>query len=384
MANFADVTPGVLTWARKAQKLSEGDLAARIGVHKNQITKWELDKNKPTFNQAQDLAQALRIPFGYLFLSEPPKLEDPLPDLRTRRNKRPKQISSNLREVVYGVLDIQDWYREYRLEYEGAELPFVASMTIKDDPKFVAERIRTRLSLTPELRESVSTPSKYLSALVETAERAGILVMQSGVVGNNNTRALSVDEFQGFVSVDRHAPIMFINARDYVNARIFTFAHELAHIWVGTSGVLSPDEAEIAAPKTNLETFCNSIAAEVLVPEKEFLAEFQFHDGSMSLLANHFKVSQLVILRRLYELNKIEYPEFSRRLHGLLKLLKPAKKGKGGGVSYPELVSSRHSPTFMDSVIKDVRSGGTMIRDAARLLHMETPTFHRIAEVGEY
>jgi Zn-dependent peptidase ImmA (M78 family)/DNA-binding XRE family transcriptional regulator len=383
MANLADVTPSVLTWARKAQKLSAADLAAKVGVHENQITKWELSKTKPTFNQAQDLAQHLRIPFGYLFLSEPPKLEDPLPDLRTRQNRRPKRISANLREVVYGVLDIQDWYREYRLEYEAAELPFVASMTIDDDPKVVAESIRARLSLTPALRESVNAPSKYLTALVDTAERAGILVMQSGVVGNNNTRSLSVDEFQGFVAVDRYAPVMFINTRDYVNARIFTFAHELAHIWIGTSGVLNPDEAEIASPKTNLETFCNSIAAEVLVPKDEFLAVFSLLEGSMSQLANHFKVSQLVILRRLFELNKIELPEFSRRLHGLLKMLKP-KKSRGGGVNYPELVSWRHSTTFMDSVIKDVRSGGTMIRDAARLLHMETPTFHRIAEVGEY
>jgi len=63
---------------------------------------------------------------------------------------------------------------------------------------------------------------------------------------------------------------------------------------------------------------------------------------------------------------------------------KKKKKRKGGPPDYLFNVATRHSPTFTDSIIKDVRIGGTLVRDGASLLHMRTPTFSRMVESGEY
>jgi Zn-dependent peptidase ImmA (M78 family) len=167
----------------------------------------------------------------------------------------------------------------------------------------LAVPIKETLGIGPEMRATIRTLNAYLTALTERVESKGILVMQSGIVGNDNRKTLSVDEFQGFVVADDIAPIVFINAKDYVAARIFTLAHELAHIWVGKSGILNPDEGDIRTRTPDTELFCNAVAAEVLVPQAEFLEAFETRNGSLIDLAMHFRVSRIVILRRAFELS---------------------------------------------------------------------------------
>jgi len=389
MPNTAPVKPAIIKWARGIHKLTQAGLAEKVNVHENQIAKWESGKTQPTLAQAETLARKLRIPYGYLFLSTPPPLEDPLPDLRTRRNRRPKRLSVNAREAVYGVLDIQDWYREYRLEYDQQKLPFVGKFRLTDDPKLIAQDIRSTLGIDVELRASIRTINAYVTAVGAQAESKGVLMMQSGIVGNNQSRPLSVDEFQGFVVADEIVPIIFINSRDYIAARIFTLAHELAHLWVGKSGIVNPNEG-VTEQQRNLdlpdtERVCNVVATEILVPEAEFLSAYEGYEGSLNQLSAHFRVSRIVILRRSHELALITSDEFFARYYGLQRTMeKKKKKRKGGPPDYLFNVATRHSPTFTDSIIKDVRIGGTLVRDGASLLHMRTPTFSRMVESGEY
>ena len=54
---------------------------------------------------------------------------------------------------------------------------------------------------------------------------------------------------------------------------MFTLAHELAHVFVGATGVSNVD----ATPSSShdAERFCNSAAAEFLVSEKELTARWK-------------------------------------------------------------------------------------------------------------
>ena len=237
MATLAPIKPHILIWARELNNLSQSELAEKIKVHENVIEKWESAQTMPTYKQSEDLARVLRIPHGYLFLSTTPKLEDPLPDLRTLKDQPVTVISVDLREVLYSVLDIQDWYREYRLEFGAEKLPFVASYGLNSDPQEIARSMSRTLGINAQTRASVNTWSKYLTKLTECAESAGVLVMHSGVVGNSKKRKLDVEEFEGFVAVDDLAPVIFINSNDYIAARTFTLAHELATS--GSAGALS-------------------------------------------------------------------------------------------------------------------------------------------------
>ncbi|GIV50096.1 MAG: hypothetical protein KatS3mg038_0617 [Candidatus Kapaibacterium sp.] len=132
----------------------------------------------------------------------------------------------------------------------------------------------------------------------EKAEAAGILVVTSGVVGNNTQRKLSVEEFRGFVLVDEYAPLVFINSADGKAAQMFTLAHELAHVWVGESAAFDLRNLQPATNK--LEQTCNRIAAEFLVPEnslRAFWSKAQQDPRPFQAIARHFKVSEIVAAR---------------------------------------------------------------------------------------
>ena len=70
-----------------------GELAARLNVKIEAIDAWEAGERRPTFRQAQRFAQALYVPFGYLYLPEPPVEELPLADFRTIPGQIPQRPS---------------------------------------------------------------------------------------------------------------------------------------------------------------------------------------------------------------------------------------------------------------------------------------------------
>jgi Zn-dependent peptidase ImmA (M78 family)/transcriptional regulator with XRE-family HTH domain len=367
--NLAYITPELITWAINRSGISYTRLEKSLGVNRNEIIEWEQGDSQPPFNKAVELATALRIPFGYLFLNSPPSIEIPLPDLRTLPQSEPNEPSVDFLELLYSVLAKQEWYREYAEEHGAEKLAFVSSYNINDDPKRVASNIGEILAFNG-LRETADSWSDYLTLLSASAESAGILVMRSGVVGNDTTRALSVKEFQGFAITDEIAPLVFVNSRDYRSAQIFTLAHELAHIWVGTSGISNPDETDTVKGNNRVEEFCNDVAVEVLVPEFEFQRIWR-ERIPLQTLARHFWVSSFVILRRAYELKKISRSEFFILLEQERAKLKTAQPT--GGNYYRNLLA-RHGARFTDALIEDVRRGGTVFRDAARLLNLKVPT----------
>ena len=80
MTSLALINPKILTWARQRAGLSEDVLAEKTHVKVERVISWEEGTNKPTFNQAQKLAQITHTPFGYFFLLQPPEEKLPIPD----------------------------------------------------------------------------------------------------------------------------------------------------------------------------------------------------------------------------------------------------------------------------------------------------------------
>jgi Zn-dependent peptidase ImmA (M78 family)/DNA-binding XRE family transcriptional regulator len=360
----ARVTPKLLHWARERAQLSPFDLAKKLPVKPEQITAWENGEKLPTFKQAQKLALATHVPFGFLFLKQPPQEKLPIPDLRTIGSQALSEPSPELRDTVQDVLRKQTWYIDH-LKQDGAQpLAFIGQFSSNSPVKDVVTDMRRVLGIEPH-----NIPKQwetYFRLLVSAAEQAGILVMRSGIVGNNTHRKLDVEEFRGFALIDPLAPAVFINSADAPSAHLFTLVHELAHLWIG-----QVDGTE--------ERFCNAVAGEFLAPETLF---FQYWDKdadwqhNIDQLAGEFHISPLATARRAMDLGKIT-PDQYRALYKTL--LENFQRQDGSGGSFYRNVQTKNSSRFSRAVVAETLGGRLLLRDAGKLLGISPDKIQKYA-----
>lgn len=358
-----DIKPELLRWARERAGLETDALAHRFP----KLAAWEQGTVTPTLKQVEDFAKATHTPVGFLFLQQPPVEEIPIPDFRTIRNKAISRPSPDLLDMIYVCQQRQEWYRDFARSERSSPLSFVGSASLSSSVESTAGIMRHALGFDLEQRRRIPTWSDALRLFIGQADEAGIMVMCSGVVLNNNTRVLDPEEFRGFALSDSHAPLVFINGADTKAAQMFTLAHELAHIWLGQSAV--SDAQALLVPEHQVERWCNNVAAELLVPLAVLKQEY---DRSLNLrasldrLARRFKVSTLVILRRIHDAGGLTREEFWREYEKELKRLLAISKKSGGNFYLTQ--AARVSKRFARALVISTLEGQTLHRDAFRML----------------
>ncbi len=367
------INSDIIVWAASRADMTAEDVSEKLRVATDQVISWFEGVDQPSFAQAQKLAKCLHIPFGFLYLRRPPAEDLPIPDLRTVGGDPTTNLDHNFRDLLKDILFKRDWYRDFCIEIDGDELPFVSSFSLKDSPVEIARDMKRVLFRDEDFDlKSVSTWETYLSLLMKKSEDAGIWVMRNGVVGNNTSRGLSVSQFRGFAISDKIIPLIFINGADAKAAQIFTLAHELAHIWLGESGISNVriGETDYGTHRA-LEQRCNQIAAEFLVPASELVARWsEMNQAGASIDANarHFRVSRIVIARRAYDLGLIKEDEYKR--YYAVETRKWDEDGGSGGDFYKTL-PVRNGGRFTNSVVNEAVSGRLLLRQAAALLNTQ-------------
>ncbi len=369
------LNPDVLRWARERAGRSLRDLATAFP----NLDEWERGESIPTLKQLERFAKTVHAPIGYLFLPTPPVESPPIPDFRTIGNAHRDRLSPDLLDTIYVCQQRQEWYHDYARSQGERPLDFVGSATIRDDIAATAARIRRALGFDIQERRDLPTWTEALRRFIEQAESIGILVMCSGVVLNNNRRHLDPDEFRGFAMADDLAPLVFINGADTKAAQMFTLAHELAHIWLGQSAI--SDAQARSTPDTDIELWCNRVAAEILVPISTLKAEFDDSvdlDVEMKRLARFFKVSTLVILRRFHDAGKLGREAFWEAYDVETRRLQDRPRPPGGDFYLTEAV--RVSKRFARALVTSTLEGQTLHRDAFRMLGLSK--FETFQELG--
>ncbi len=371
------VSNTLLTWARERSRLARDELASRFPA----LPAWEAGTKQPTLKQLERFAQATHTPIGYMFLAEPPEEPLPVPDFRTIGDTEIGHASPDLLDTVYQCQQRQEWYRDYARVRRESPVSFVGTFTVGMDIVEAAEQMSAVLSFAPG--ERGTTWSEAFRRLIEEADDHGVLVMVSGIVGSNTHRKLDPQEFRGFALADELAPVMFVNGSDTKAAQIFTLAHELVHIWLGESAVDDPEMS--ASPSHSTERWCNEVAAEFLLPatalrgvsvERDDLTE------ELERLARQFKVSTLVVLRRLFDIGyftllqyRSAYADERERILAIVD----ERSGSGGGNFYntqPVRVSKRFARALIESTLE----GQTLHRDAFQMLGFKkVSTFNELA-----
>ncbi|MCL4395710.1 MAG: XRE family transcriptional regulator [Chloroflexi bacterium] len=358
----APINPEMLRWARERARRTPQDLAGQFP----KVDRWERGEEQPTLKLLERFAKTVHVPVGYLFLPQPPVETVPIPDFRAGASVRARP-SPELLETVYVCQQRQEWYRDFARSTGEDPLAFVGSARVGDDVEQTAGVIRSALDFDLAERRQMPTWTEALRRFIEQSDAVGILVMCNGVVGNNNRRHLDPDEFRGFAMADDLAPLVFINGADTKAAQMFTLAHELAHVWIGQSAVSDANAASM--PDHRIERWCNQVAAELLVPLRQLRAEYR--DGTelqseMGRLARRFKVSTLVILRRIHDANKITLEEMRAEYEAELERIRAIKRPSGGDFYLTQ--GARLSKRFARAVVVSTLEGQTLYRDAFRML----------------
>jgi Zn-dependent peptidase ImmA (M78 family) len=361
-----DVEPDLLDWVVDRAGMTPEILNKSFP----DFVRWKTGRKKPTFKQLEKFAKATHAPLGYFFLAEPPEEYLPIPDFRTMGNAAIARPTPDLLDVLHMCQLRQDWYKAFIVARDSDPLPFVGSASRNSPIDQVADEIRGALRFDLGQRGEFRNWEAAYRQLIDSAEDIGVLVMISGIVESNTHRVLNPEEFRGFALSDHLAPVIFVNGADSKAAQIFTLVHELAHIWLGESAL--SDARMVGSVDNQSEKWCNSVAAQVLIPLSVLRGAFRGVASTEELqrLARIYRVSTLMVLKRIYDAGFLSREEYSARysaeLDRVLEIVE-LQRAKPGG-NYYRTQPLRLSRQFARAVIVDTLEGGTLHRDAYGLL----------------
>lgn len=368
MATRVAVSPAVLDWALE---VSSTDIES---VHNRfRVSDWSRSEGHPTVNQLEDFAAATGVPFGLLLLTDPPQWTLPIHDFRDGFGRR-SLPSANLMAVLDAAQMRQDWYREYAIEAGAGPLAFVGAAA-DSGVEEAASLIRSALNFEVVDRRGNWTQTRR--QLLRSFEALGGLTIATSMVANNTHRMLDPEEFRGFALVDEIAPLIFVNTGQTMNGQIFTIAHEIAHVWLGASGIGSEDIRGTAATAT--ERWCNAVASEVLVPQDDLRQRFQpvaelDNVALLEELAAQFRCGTLVVLQAIHRTGLREYQDFDAvydtEVSRLQQLVRDSD-GQSGGDFYnnqPFRIGERLSY----AIAAEMLAGRTSPRDAMGLMGLKS------------
>ena len=375
--NRVGIEPELLRWAIERSGRSPKYLQKRFP----KLDAWEQGTELPTFRQLEAFAKATYAPIGYLFLQEPPREELEVTDFRTIANVEVSRPTPDLLDILHLCQQRQDWYKDEVRAAGEPPLEFVGSLDTSMEVTLAGAYLRDALGFDVEDRRGMSTWSEALRQFIHQADDIGILVMVSGIVGSNTHRRLNPEEFRGFALADPLAPLVFINGADTRAAQMFTLAHEIAHLWLGESGISNSQAA--TTPSDSTERWCNQVAAEMLAPAEVLRDEFD-PNADLNIetirLARRFKVSTLVVLRRIHDVGGLSREELRLAYQEEVGRLQDVQRSRGGGNAIRN-VGPRVSKRLARALVASTLEGRTSYTESFRLLGVKKlSTFVSVAE----
>lgn len=333
------ITPEVLKWAREEYIELEIDyVAKKLGIDSERLQAWENGKEQPTVPQLKKIAKLYRIHISIFYLPGlPVSFNRPtdyrvLPEHFAIDEEQIYRLNANIVEAFKRRETLIELYELLEESPPEVDLNFDRRISQKRAAKTIIEF----LEVNREQLQKTNTPHAALKFWKRIVEARGILVCQT-----NTHLSVELETVRGFCIAQRPFPVIVINSQDSPYGRIFTLVHELVHIALGESVIQNIGIREMDRSDLNpIEAFCNSVAAEVLVPEDELLevVNLQLLEEDLSKISKHFHVSREVIMRRLLTLNKISRQKYQTYRKTQEKKYKASSAKPDGAPPYHNLI----------------------------------------------
>lgn len=264
------VNPEILRWARETAGISEADAIIKLKLRDargvsavDRLRKLEEGSTSPTRPMLVKMAKVYRRPLLAFYLAGPPRRGDRGQDFRTLPEDHSPADEALLDALIRGVKARQSLVRSAILDEDDASpLGFIGSATISQGVDVVLYSIRETLDLSLDDLRRARDVDEAFQVLRTHTEAAGVFVLLVGNLGSYHTN-IDLETFRGFALADEFAPFVIINDQDHHGAWSFTLLHELAHLWLGQTGVSG------GTPERRVEKFCNDVASEFLLPSEE-------------------------------------------------------------------------------------------------------------------
>lgn len=323
-----------------------------------------------------NMSNQYRRPLLTFYLSAPPKTGDRGQDFKTlpatvvqadnalvdavRRNIRARQ------SLVRMALEEED---------ETESLPFIGTAEIDETPGALASRMKATLDFDIATYRRSRTMVGAVSYLRDQAEGAGIFVLFMDNLGSYHTE-IPIDLFWGFALADDIAPFVAANANDSIGARAFTVVHELAHLWLGLTGV-SGRKGE-----RRIEKFCNDVAGEFLLPATELTRLAVSEDSGLAAavqqvgdFARAHKVSGTMVAYKLHRSGTFSHEfyegiarTFRENFFARRSLGRNLARRTGSGPAYPSIRRHRAGPALVELADRMLRAGVLTTTKAGNVL----------------
>ncbi len=297
------ITPALVTWARVRAGYTPENAANRFA----KIAEWEAGDSAPTYPQLEAMADTFKVPIAVFFFPEPPDVPSIDESFRTLPEFELDQLPPKIRLLLRKAKTFQIALSELNNGRNPADrlitrdLVFPATIS----PSAMTDAVRNYLGVTVENQAQWADTDVALKGWRRCLLEVGIYVFKD---------QFRNDDFAGFCLTDENFPIIYVNNTNSPARQIFTIFHELAHLLFKTSGIDIESDGyidELSGDAKRIEVLCNQFAGIFLVPPTDFTAALRATSGEITQqivarLAEQFKVSQLVIYRRLLDTNRID------------------------------------------------------------------------------
>jgi Zn-dependent peptidase ImmA (M78 family)/transcriptional regulator with XRE-family HTH domain len=371
--------PSMLVWAREEVGYSLDQAAEAIGVSVENLQAAESGIRPLTLNQLRKAAEQYDFPFGYFYLSEPPyaKSYKPIPDFRIEpgilRNDH-YRLGLEIKKCRDRRLVFIDLANNLDMEIK----PF--QLLPKPNITNIGSFIRKRLGILDSELQTLSFDQVY-AFWKNKIENDGVLVYESQYIPDQSGVI-------GAAIFYESCPIVLIKRGNDFNARkLFTLLHEYAHLLLGKSAIndVIAQNIDLAnSAEAELETTCNRLASEILVPsEKINLPDYTDLDAvqKMEFLASTFKVTYTTAAVCLKRHRLISNPEFMHLLELRRKANQKNKGVKSGDVKIPRenIIRLDMGRPMFNAVLAAYGSGLLDVFDASKILNLRVKKIDKLA-----
>ncbi len=260
------VNPEILRWARETAALNIEEAARKLGFRDSKrrtaaekLENLESGVEHPSTSQLVKMSKAYYQPPLVFYLNEPPKKGDRGEDFRPiYQLANNRKGNAYLNFLMRDVKVSQSLIRDLLEESQADRLNFVNSSTVSMGVEAVALDIIEILDFQVVEYRAAKDVRTAFSYLRQQIEKQGIFVLLQSDLGSQYT-TIPAEVFRSFAFADDLAPFIVINRQGAVSGWSFTALYEVAHLWLGKSGV-SGEWSE-----NDLERFCHQVAGAILV-----------------------------------------------------------------------------------------------------------------------